>query len=185
MVEIPEEKAIIIAEHHRAQAQAAPTPANAQWHREVADLLDSQPPTLREQVAATLRDKQSDATSWKQDANAVLADASFFVADRAYTVVSISQVHATAATATATQYVQVTKDTGTQAPGTGTDLLTNNSNNGFTLNGTANTVQAGTLTTAGAALDLAAGDRLSADFTATTAPVAGVTITAMLKPKAS
>ena len=73
MVEIPEEKAIIIAEHHRAQAQAAPTPANAQWHREVADLLDSQPPTLREQVAATLRDKQSDATSWKQDANAVLA----------------------------------------------------------------------------------------------------------------
>lgn len=124
--------------------------------------------------------------TFHQDANGVLADASFFVADRPYTVVSISEVHATAATATGSpQYVQVVKDTGTQAPGAGTDLLTNNTSSGFALNGTANTVQAGTLTTAAGALDLAVGDRLSADFTATSAPVAGVTITAMLKPKAS
>lgn len=72
MVEIPEEKAIIIAEHHRAQAQAAPTPANAQWHREVADLLDSQPPTLREQVALALSEYIPGRT-WHAHADAVLA----------------------------------------------------------------------------------------------------------------
>lgn len=123
--------------------------------------------------------------TFRQDANGVLADGCFFVADRAYTVVAIKESHAVAATATATPYLQITKDTGTQAPGTGTDLLTNNSNNGFDLTGTANTVQSATLTTAAGALDLAAGDRLSADFSATGAPLAGVTATVILTPKAS
>ena len=42
--------------------------------------------------------------------------------------------------------VQLVKDTSTDAPGAGTDLLTNNTDAGFNCKGTANTVQNGTLT---------------------------------------
>lgn len=105
--------------------------------------------------------------------------AAFFVANRAYEVVAISCVFAINAGLAAA--VQITKDIATEAPGAGVDLLTNNTNTGFDLNATANTVQAGSLTGTGASLQLAAGDRLSIDVSGTATAVTGVAITVTLK----
>lgn len=112
---------------------------------------------------------------------ALMVDQSFFVAGRAYTVVGIDFVHAVAESTAATLRVQVTKDTSTNAPGAGADLLTNTSNAGFDCKATANTVQNGTLTATAADLTLAAGDRLSVDFTASATELVGVTINVRLK----
>lgn len=122
--------------------------------------------------------------SFVMNANASLADQAFFIADRAYQIQSIREVHSTAGTDASAVNVQVTKDTGTQAPGAGSNLLTNNSSAGFNLKGTANTVQAGTLETTAATLKLAPGDRLSVDFAGTLTSVAGVVVTVTLFPLA-
>jgi hypothetical protein len=114
-------------------------------------------------------------------ANGSLADQAFFVSDRAYQVVAITEVHSVAGNDAGAVNVQVTKDTGTQAPGAGADLLTNNTNAGFNLKGTANTPQTGGLTATVANLKLAAGDRLSVDFAGTLTTLAGVVITVLLK----
>lgn len=106
-------------------------------------------------------------------------DRVFFVATRACTVVAISQVHAVAAGGAST--LQVVKDTGTDAPGAGTNLLTNNTNAGFDLNATANTVQVGTLSATAADLVLAAGNRLAIDFANTVQSTAGLVVTVQLK----
>lgn len=106
-------------------------------------------------------------------------DRVFFVAPVACTIVAISQVHSVAAGGASK--LQVVKDTSTNAPGAGTDLLTNNTNTGFDLNATANTVQNGTLTATTADLSLAAGDRLAIDFANTIQSTAGVTVTVLLK----
>jgi hypothetical protein len=50
------------------------------------------------------------------------------------------------------------------------------------LNATANTVQAGTLTSTTADLQLAAGDRLSIDFANAIQSTAGLVVTVQLKP---
>lgn len=119
--------------------------------------------------------------SFVMNANGSLADQAFFIANRAYEVVAVREVHSAAGTDAGAVNLQVTKDTGTDAPGAGTDLLTNNTNAGFNLKGTANTVQAGTLTETAANLKLAAGDRLSVDFAGTLTAVAGVVVTVSLK----
>lgn len=119
--------------------------------------------------------------TYAMNANASLADQAFFVANRAYQVVAIREVHSTAGSDGGAVTLQVTKDTGTNAPGAGTDLLTNNSNAGFDLKGTANTVQTGTLTATAASLQLAAGDRLAVDFAGTLTALAGVVVTVTLK----
>lgn len=120
-------------------------------------------------------------TTFALNANADLADQAFFVADRVYEVVGVSQVHAVAGNDAGAVNLQVTKDTGTAAPGAGTDLLTNNANAGFSLKGTANTVQVGTLVATQASKRLAAGDRLSVDFAGTLTTLAGVVVTVRLK----
>ncbi len=107
-------------------------------------------------------------------------DTAFFVATRAYRVVAISEVHSVAAGGASV--LQVTKDTSTNAPGAGTDLLTNNTNGGFDLNATANTPQVGTLTATAASLELAAGDRLSVDFAQAIQSSAGVLVTVEMVP---
>jgi len=107
-------------------------------------------------------------------------DRVFFIANRAYQVTAIKQVHSVAAGGASK--LQVTKDTGTDAPGAGTDLLTNNTNTGFDLNATANTVQSGTLTGTVASLQLAAGDRLALDFANTIQSTAGLCVTVTLVP---
>lgn len=119
--------------------------------------------------------------SYRELANGSLADECFFIANRAYEVVAIREVHSTAGSDGGAVNLQVTKDTSTNAPGAGTDLLTNNANAGFDLKGTANTVQTGTLTGTGASLQLAAGDRLSVDFAGTLTALAGVVVTVSLK----
>lgn len=102
-------------------------------------------------------------------------DQVFFVATRPFLVVSISEVHAVVAGATST--LQVTKDTSTNAPGAGTDLLSA----AFDLNATANTPQVGALVAA-ATRTLAAGDRLAVDYANAIGTSAGVVVTACMQP---
>jgi hypothetical protein len=104
-------------------------------------------------------------------------DAVFFIATRAYNIVSISAVFSV--TAGGASKLQVTKDTGTAVPGSGTDILTNNTNAGFDLALTANTVQVGTF----AATSLAAGDRLAVDYAQAIQNTAGLVVTACLSPQ--
>lgn len=104
-------------------------------------------------------------------------DAVFFIATRAYNIVSISAVFSV--TAGGASKLQVTLDTGTNAPGAGTDILTNNTNTGFDLAATANTVQVGTF----AATALAAGDRLAVDYANAIQSTAGMVVTACLSPQ--
>jgi hypothetical protein len=120
--------------------------------------------------------------TYSVDANGSLIDQAFFIADRAYNVVAVYEVHKTAGNDAGAVNVQVVKDTGTNAPGAGTDLLTNNTNAGFDLKGTASTVQTGTLVATAASLKLAAGDRLSVDFAGTLTTLAGVVVTVYLEP---
>ncbi|CAN7374772.1 hypothetical protein LJR220_003339 [Bradyrhizobium sp. LjRoot220] len=118
--------------------------------------------------------------SYNQVLTAAIGDSTIFIATRPYILVSASQVHAIAAGGAS--LVQLVKDTGTAAPGAGTDLLTNNTNTGFNLNATANTVQVGTLVAA-STRTLAAGDRLSVDFSAAIQASSGISITACLAPQ--
>lgn len=108
-------------------------------------------------------------------------DQTIFIADRPYRVLSIRYVHATKGTNGSAVNLQVTKDTGTDAPGAGTDLLSNNSNAGFDCKGTDNTVQSGAFK-AGVAPSLKVGERLSLDYAGTLTALAGVQVTAVLKP---
>lgn len=107
-------------------------------------------------------------------------DQVFFIATRALRVVAISESHSVAAGGASK--LQVTKDTSTNAPGAGTDLLTNNTNAGFDLALAANTVQAGTLTGTVASLTLAAGDRLAVDFANGIQSTVGVVVTVAMMP---
>lgn len=105
-------------------------------------------------------------------------DRTFFVATHGYIISACSQIHSVAQGGAAT--LQVVKDTGTTAPGAGTDTLTA----AFDLNATANTVQA---KTSGdfvslAARTLATGDRLSVDYSAAIGSTAGNTVTCSLIP---
>ncbi|MCC5636318.1 hypothetical protein LC593_10700 [Nostoc sp. CHAB 5844] len=113
--------------------------------------------------------------------NSLCVDQAFWVADGTYLVTGISYVHSTAGNDAGAVNLQVSKDTATQAPGAGVDLLTNNSNAGFDCKGTANTVQAGALVAADATRTLVSGDRLSLDFAGTVTSLAGVVVTVSLR----
>lgn len=97
--------------------------------------------------------------SWIQtNTTGTAQDCVFFIATAACKVVAAAEVHAVAAGGAST--MQVVKDTGTDAPGGGTDLLTS----AFNLNATANTVQSTSTFVSAAAALLAAGDRLAVDW---------------------
>jgi hypothetical protein len=113
--------------------------------------------------------------------NASPADEAFFIAPVACKVVRIDEIHATAGSDGSAVNLQIVKDTGTNAPGAGTDLLTNNTNAGFDMKGTANTVQNGTLVATAGVTTLAAGNRLSADYAGTLTALAGVCVTVTLE----
>lgn len=113
-------------------------------------------------------------------AAAAMLDQSFFLANRAYQVTAVKEVHAVAESSATNLHIQVTKDSGTDAPGAGDALLTNNTNDGFDGKATANTVQAGTLTATTAFLQMAAGDRLSVTFEDTATELEGMTISVTL-----
>lgn len=106
-------------------------------------------------------------------------DYTLFIAPWDCTVQAASETHATAGSDGGAVVVQLTKDTGTNAPGAGTDLLANTSNTGFNLKGTANTPQHATFK-AGASRKLAKGDRIGVDWSGTMTAVAGVAFTVTL-----
>jgi len=113
--------------------------------------------------------------------NTSCIDQTFFIANFPCQVTGITYVHTTAGNDAGAVSVQLSKDTGTQAPGAGTDLLTNNTNAGFDCKGTANTVQTGALIATVATLQLAVGDRLALDFAGTVTTLAGISITVSLR----
>lgn len=115
-------------------------------------------------------------------ANGGLADQAFYIATRPMRVVGAKCRFSTAGTNGSAVSLQVTKDTSTDAPGAGTDLLTNGTGVGFNLKGTINTVQEGALSATPADLVLAAGDRLSVDFAGTLTAVAGLVVEVELAP---
>lgn len=145
--------------------------------------LFASPPALGSVAPAAVNSttfKSTDAVTcatYAPSGTPAATDAVFFIATRAYNIVSISAVFSV--TAGGASKLQVTKDTGTAAPGAGTDILTNNTNTGFDLAATANTVQVGTF----AATSLAAGDRLAVDYANAIQSTAGMVVTACLAPQ--
>lgn len=107
-------------------------------------------------------------------------DRAIFLATRPYYINTITEIHSVAAGGASV--LQVTKDTGTAAPGAGTDLLTDNTAGGFDLNAAANTVQIGTIATTAGLRKLGAGDRLSIDFAQAIQSTAGLKIALELTP---
>lgn len=117
--------------------------------------------------------------SYAFSANGSLASESFFVADRDYVIKDLSEVHSAAGTDGGAVTCAITIDANGVAPGAGTIVQTDNSNAGFNMKGTANTVQVGTLATP-RNLVLPAGARLSTKFAGTLTTLAGVVITVSL-----
>ena len=115
-------------------------------------------------------------------ANGTLADAQFFVANDRYTIYAARCCVSTIGSST--PVVQLTKDTSTNAPGAGSDLLSNTTNTGFKLGTTAvaNVPEVAVFKTTAGLLEMATGDRLSVDFSGTLTLVAGVVITVSLIP---
>lgn len=124
----------------------------------------------------------SEQAVFNLNANASLADQCFYIANKTMQITRIDYVHSTAGSDASAVNVQVTKDTSTNAPGAGTNLLTNNTNAGFDCKATANVVQNGTLTATAADLILVPGERLSVDFAGTTTALAGVVIVVTMQP---
>lgn len=123
-----------------------------------------------------------DHAVYNMAANGSLADQAFYVATRNQKITRIDYIHSTAGTNGSAVNLQVEKCTGTTAPGSGTDLLTNNSNAGFDCKGTINTVQNGALSATAANLRLAPGDRLAVDFAGTLTALAGVVVVVTFEP---
>lgn len=103
------------------------------------------------------------------------ATSTVFIASQPCRVTAVSYIAGTATASTGT--VQVTKDTGVNAPGEGNYLLTNNTSTGFACNTTADTVVAGTLTATTGNLLLVPGDRLSVKYIGTITSLANVAVT--------
>jgi hypothetical protein len=108
------------------------------------------------------------------------ASGAFWIADRDYEVLDAREVHDVAAGAAAK--VTVTAESGTTAPGSGTVLVTDNTNAGFDLNATARTVQVATLPVLGSRF-LLAGDRLSVKPSGTMTTCVGIAISVALAPR--
>jgi hypothetical protein len=105
-----------------------------------------------------------------------------FVADRAYQVASIKEVHAVAGTDSGAVTLGVRKITDASAPGavagaTVKELVTAD----FNLKSTANTTVNGALSATVADLQLAAGDKLGLNFTGILTALAGATLTVELR----
>ena len=117
-------------------------------------------------------------------ANGSLVTEEFFIADRDYEVVDVSEVHSTAGSDGGSVTIDVQIDKGTTAPGSGTSVLGTT----FNAKGTANTVQyAGdgtiTLTTARRKRLLSQGDRLCVVYTGVLTALVGVDVTVSLVPR--
>ncbi len=105
---------------------------------------------------------------------AVNTNRTFFIADRNYTAIVESEVHAVAAGGTST--ATVTKESGVTAAGSGLALLGTAND----LNGTANTVQSDLLVTTLGYVNLRVGDRLSYKFNHAVQSSSGLAVTVSL-----
>lgn len=104
---------------------------------------------------------------------ATSASQTVWIADAAYELVAVREVHGVASSSGT---LMVEKCTGTTAPGSGTVLLSATVN----LAGTANTVASGALVTT-TDVKFAAGDRLSFKFAGTMTSLAGCAVSLCLK----
>lgn len=100
-----------------------------------------------------------------------------FTADRAYQLVSATEVHRTAGNDGGAVTLALEKCTGTQAEGAGVLMMANT----FNLKGTADTVQSATLSATAADSLLASGNRIVLLDTGTLATLADVCVTIVLK----
>lgn len=100
----------------------------------------------------------------------------FYIANRPMIVTSLSAIFSVAAGGTST--LDVTKDTGTDAPAAGTAL----GQAAFNLAATANTIQNATPSATVATKTLAAGNRLAVKFNHAIQASAGVVVTACMAP---
>lgn len=100
----------------------------------------------------------------------------FFVADRPYFVVSITEIHGTAGSSTPT--LQLERLQGTEALDAGDELLST----AISLSATANTVQYGTLKSS-EVITIFRGDRLALKDAGTLTALVGVTVTVLLQSK--
>lgn len=107
--------------------------------------------------------------------NGDVSTQTFFVANRDMVVTNVNAIFATAFATSTT--LDVTHETATSAPGAGTSVLSAAMN----VAGTINTVLSPALTATASALSMAAGDRLSVKFSATTTGT-GVCVTVAFKP---
>lgn len=103
-----------------------------------------------------------------------------FIANNAYEVVAVSEVHSTAESTAASLYAQVERLQGTEALNNGDALLTDNSNSGISLKGTADTVVNGTLVEDGTQ-KLNAEDRLGITISGSGTEIADVQVQIKLK----
>jgi len=118
--------------------------------------------------------------TWDMLANGSLADQAFWIADRDYKILDMAQVHSVAGAGGAAN-AQITVDRATDAPGAGTNTMTNDTNAGFEVDATANTVQYATLVNARGIL-IQKGNRLAIDFAGTLTSLAGMVVTIALEP---
>lgn len=101
----------------------------------------------------------------------------FFVADRPYEIVSVSERHKTAGTDGSAVTLQVEKLASGVAKASGVDILAT----AFDLKATINTNQYGTLTNTKTALILKKGDSLGLETSGTLTAVADVCVTVILR----
>lgn len=120
------------------------------------------------------------AVTWNQPSAAFGTDTCFFVAPFPCQVLAATEIHTILGTDGSAVSLQITKDATGDAPGAGTDLLANNTNAGFDMKATINTVQQAIFKTTAGILDLIAGDKLSVDFAGTATSLAGVQVTVLL-----
>lgn len=100
-----------------------------------------------------------------------------FLADRSYIVQSVQEIHPVASTGGVTT-LNITKDTGTNAPGAGTTILAGAAT--FNLAATANTVQTLNAVNTGVA-QLAVGDRLAITVAGTATSMTSLTVNVQLR----
>lgn len=115
---------------------------------------------------------QLDKVEWRPISTDVTKN--IFIADAAYLVTAIREVHGTASSSGT---LQIEKLTGTTAAGSGTNMMTGTIN----LAATANTVVSGTLTATTATLTLAVGDRIGGVLGGTLTSLAGCSIVITLQ----
>lgn len=115
--------------------------------------------------------------TWTAPSAAYATDHVIFTAPFDCILLAASECHSVVGSDGGAVNIQLTKDTGTAAPGAGTDLLTNNSAAGFNLKSTINTVVDGVFATTAGLRNFAKGDRIAVDYAGVQTGVVGTAIT--------